>query len=65
MSMNIRIIEKDGEYTQTLFKIKSFDISNTDVKVVHINDSENVAEFTSPAVIFVMINKVTIDKIIR
>ena len=65
MSMNIRIIEKDGEYTQTLFKIKSFDISNTDVKVVHINDSENVAEFNSPAVIFVMINKVTIDKIVR
>ena len=61
--MSVRIVE--GDYSQTLMRVVSFEITNTTITTVHDNGNKNTAEFSTPASIFVMINKVTIDHIKR
>ena len=59
--MSIRIVE--GEYSQTLMRVISFEVMNTEIKATHETGITNVAQFGLPASIFVMINNQTIDHI--
>lgn len=57
--LNVRIVEENN--TQTLIKVKEVEVSNCDVKCVHFNGDINIAKFTSPASIFLMVGKDTVD----
>lgn len=57
--MSVRIVEETG--SQLLLKVKEIEVSNCDVKCIHYNGDINIATFSSPASIFLMVGKNTID----
>ena len=59
--MSVRTVQPEG--SQLLLKVKEVEISNIDVKVIHNNGDTNIATFTSPASIYLMVGKNTIDHI--
>lgn len=59
--INVRIVEGTG--SQTLIKVKEVEVTNVDVKCTHHNGDVNIATFTSPASIFLMVGTNTIDHI--
>ena len=61
LPLNVRIVESN--YSQTLLRVVSIELTNTDITTTHANGDVNTASFESPASIFLMLGRETIDHI--